>query len=484
MHLAGELDRLVAVRGAADDGEAAVLVEDRLDQLREVVVVLRDRPRETGVSGTRWSVTDPPVRCGGDPRRPQRPVLCGSGAARSRGTSTSPRAAEAGSPAASSRSSSRRRRMRGAAGARRTRCRSTSRSRATRRAASRASSRPCSRASTSTIAARVDDFRPGRVNAIMHLEGAEPLAPDLSDLERWYDRGLRSVGIVWSRPNAFAEGVPFRFPVVARHRPRADRGGPRPRPRLQPARDPGRRLAPERGRVLGRRARSRTAPLVATHSNAHALCASSRNLTDEQLDAIGRVGRRRRDQLRDALPARGRRHDADDVRSTRSCATSTTSPRRIGVDARRVRLRLRGRRRAGRARRRRPGCRGSSRRCAPRGYDDDVARADHARQLAARARRDVAPVGPLLPARRRRPARDAASTRLDRFAAPGLAVDLGAGTGRDTAELLRRGWRVIAIDREPEAIDRLHRARRARLARASRRASRASRRPSGRRATS
>src|SRR5205823_13647844 len=32
------------------------------------------------------------------------------------------------------------------------------------------------------------------------------------------------------------------------------------------------------------------APLVATHSNAHALCPSSRNLTDEQLDAIGASG--------------------------------------------------------------------------------------------------------------------------------------------------------------------------------------------------
>jgi membrane dipeptidase len=29
------------------------------------------------------------------------------------------------------------------------------------------------------------------------------------------------------------------------------------------------------------------APLVASHSNAHALCASTRNLTDDQLDAIG-----------------------------------------------------------------------------------------------------------------------------------------------------------------------------------------------------
>src|SRR6185312_12601862 len=32
------------------------------------------------------------------------------------------------------------------------------------------------------------------------------------------------------------------------------------------------------------------APLVATHSNAHALCASSRNLTDRQLDAIASSG--------------------------------------------------------------------------------------------------------------------------------------------------------------------------------------------------
>jgi trans-aconitate methyltransferase len=44
---------------------------------------------------------------------------------------------------------------------------------------------------------------------------------------------------------------------------------------------------------------------------------------------------------------------------------------------------------------------------------------------------------------------------LDRFERPGLAVDLGSGTGRDTAELVRRGWRVIAIDGEPEAMVRL-----------------------------
>ncbi len=51
---------------------------------------------------------------------------------------------------------------------------------------------------------------------------------------------------------------------------------------------------------------------------------------------------------------------------------------------------------------------------------------------------------------------------LERFAAEAgakkgglFAVDLGCGTGRDTVELLRRGWRVLAIDAEAVAIQRL-----------------------------
>jgi SAM-dependent methyltransferase len=36
-----------------------------------------------------------------------------------------------------------------------------------------------------------------------------------------------------------------------------------------------------------------------------------------------------------------------------------------------------------------------------------------------------------------------------------FAVDLGCGGGRDTAELLRRGWRVLAIDSQTDAIERL-----------------------------
>ncbi len=54
-----------------------------------------------------------------------------------------------------------------------------------------------------------------------------------------------------------------------------------------------------------------------------------------------------------------------------------------------------------------------------------------------------------------RPPRETLLFALDRFgeAQPGFAIDLGCGNGRDTIELLRRGWRVLAVDAEPAAID-------------------------------
>jgi len=136
-----------------------------------------------------------------------------------------------------------------------------------------------------TRAVSADDFRPGRVTAIVHLEGAEAIAPDLSNLERWYDRGLRSIGPVWSRANAFASGVPFRFPSPPDIGPGLTEAG---RALVQACNRLGILVdlshLNEQGfwDVAGLSG----APLVATHSNAHALCAASRNLTDRQLDAI------------------------------------------------------------------------------------------------------------------------------------------------------------------------------------------------------
>jgi membrane dipeptidase len=125
----------------------------------------------------------------------------------------------------------------------------------------------------------------GVMAAILHYEGAENLGPDFGALEELYDMGLRSLGLVWSRPNAYAHGVPFRFPA-----------SPDTGPGLT---ETGRELVRECNRLgvlvdlshlneLGfwDVAETTDAPLVATHSNAHALCPSTRNLTDRQLDAI------------------------------------------------------------------------------------------------------------------------------------------------------------------------------------------------------
>ena len=129
----------------------------------------------------------------------------------------------------------------------------------------------------------------GRIAAVLHLEGAEAIDPGLANLDAWYEAGLRSLGPVWSRPNAFAHGVPFRFP-----------GGPDEGPGLT---DDGVRLV-RRCNELGVLvdlshlneagfwdvARVSAAPLVASHSCVHELCATSRNLTNEQIDAIGTTG--------------------------------------------------------------------------------------------------------------------------------------------------------------------------------------------------
>lgn len=59
---------------------------------------------------------------------------------------------------------------------------------------------------------------------------------------------------------------------------------------------------------------------------------------------------------------------------------------------------------------------------------------------------------------RDRPPRRTLLAALDAFGAkpPGaLAIDLGCGDGRDVVEMLRRNWRVIAVDAEPEALRQL-----------------------------
>ncbi|MCP3032440.1 dipeptidase [Halobacillus sp. A1] len=127
----------------------------------------------------------------------------------------------------------------------------------------------------------------GKIAAVLHFEGAEAVDRDLKNLETFYQQGLRSLGLVWSRPNAFATGVPYRFPSTP---------------------DIGEGLT-EAGRHLVRKCNElgimidtshlnekgfwdvvneSNAPIIATHSNAHALSPISRNLTDDQITAIAK----------------------------------------------------------------------------------------------------------------------------------------------------------------------------------------------------
>jgi len=130
-----------------------------------------------------------------------------------------------------------------------------------------------------------DCLERGTLAVVFHIEGAEAIDPGLDALELLHQAGLRSLGLVWSRPNAFGHGVPFRFP-----------SSPDTGPGLTDAGKALVRACNELDILIDLShlneqgfwdvARLSTAPLVATHSNVHALCPSARNLTDDQLRAI------------------------------------------------------------------------------------------------------------------------------------------------------------------------------------------------------
>ncbi len=119
----------------------------------------------------------------------------------------------------------------------------------------------------------------------LHLEGAEPVDPDLDALEVYYAAGVRSIGITHSRENAFGHGVNFSFP-----------SSPDMGPGLSDAGKQLVRRCNELGMVIDLSHLNEKGfwdvadisedPLVATHSNVHAISPHPRNLTVEQLDAI------------------------------------------------------------------------------------------------------------------------------------------------------------------------------------------------------
>lgn len=137
-----------------------------------------------------------------------------------------------------------------------------------------------------TTAAEIQEcLSNGTLAMELHLEGAEPIDADLKALDVFYAAGVRSLGITHSRPNIFAHGVEGGYP-----------SSPDTGPGLT---DLGKELVKrcnELGVVIDLSHLNEKGfwdvvelsedPLVATHSNVHAICAHPRNLTVEQLDAI------------------------------------------------------------------------------------------------------------------------------------------------------------------------------------------------------
>src|SRR5512133_1760097 len=129
----------------------------------------------------------------------------------------------------------------------------------------------------------------GSLAIVLHLEGAEAIHANLDNLEAYYQRGLRSIGLVWSRPNVFGNGIDFRFPSSP------DTG--------DGLTEAGKALVKACNRMgimvdlahLNEKgfwdvARISDMPLVVSHIGVHSLCGSSRNLTDAQIDAVGKSG--------------------------------------------------------------------------------------------------------------------------------------------------------------------------------------------------
>ena len=124
----------------------------------------------------------------------------------------------------------------------------------------------------------------GKVAGILSLEGAEALEGDLRVLRSFCKLGVRNIGLTWNLRNAAADGVD-----EMRSNSGLSNFG------VQLVQEMNRlgimvdisHLSPTGVRDV---LHVSEAPVIASHSNAHALCPHRRNLTDEQLEGIASKG--------------------------------------------------------------------------------------------------------------------------------------------------------------------------------------------------
>jgi membrane dipeptidase len=128
----------------------------------------------------------------------------------------------------------------------------------------------------------------GETALFLSLEGAEPLQNDLGLLRIFYELGVRGLGLVWSRRNYVADGAFFT------EKRQGQRGG------LTAFGIELIEKAEKLGMLIdvshlndegfGDVVDTVSKPIIASHSNCRSLASNKRNLTDEQIRAIGRNG--------------------------------------------------------------------------------------------------------------------------------------------------------------------------------------------------
>lgn len=125
----------------------------------------------------------------------------------------------------------------------------------------------------------IDQLNEGQCGAILHLEGAEALEGDLTNLRTLYRLGVRQVGLTWNYANEVADGIKeernggltlFGREVIAEMK------------RLQMVVD----VSHLSVRAFWEVMEIPDLAVVASHSNCRAICHHSRNLSNEQIRAL------------------------------------------------------------------------------------------------------------------------------------------------------------------------------------------------------
>lgn len=129
--------------------------------------------------------------------------------------------------------------------------------------------------------------QPGKITSFVSIEGAGAFAADITRIDRFIERGVRLIGPVHARNNGLASsatGEPVDFGFTDTGKQFCERVYSRG------AVIDVSHLSDKAFADLVPIAKKYGAPIVATHSNARALASHPRNLTDDELRAIGETG--------------------------------------------------------------------------------------------------------------------------------------------------------------------------------------------------